>query len=259
MTMLTSSSMVMAQIEGNENELDDDEVTTSQIERKEGQYLLGDYIEIGGVPSCVVYVDETGKHGIAMSFPFFKKKKFLNKAISDFKGSLSPDLINLYTNNIVKTTSYNKKQIYVDLNDKLGDDGEENTKILEQYCIEKGLPLQKTFPMIYCVKQLGDGWYVPGREEIEYFAKFYAGGLGRHFGMNGVKFDKLYKKRCMDERAGIIVKNSFYQYSSSLDKKNGLLMLWRFTVPGFTARTTMEYSAKGVKQTFMNVNGYHKF
>ena len=256
MAMLMSNSMVMAQIEGNEEEDDDDEAPV-RIERKSGEYILGDYIEIGGIPSCVIYVDETGKHGVAMSFPFFKKKKFLNKALSN--NILTQDLAKLYLANIVKTPSYNKKKVCADLCDKLGGDGEENTKILEEYCKENGLPQQKTFPMIHCVKQLGEGWYVPGGNEIEMFAKFYAGGLGTKFGMNGTKFFKLYKRRCMDERAGIIVKNSLYQYSSSIDKKHGILMLWPFTMPGFTARTTMEYTAKGVKEQFMNVCGYHRF
>lgn len=256
MAMLMSNSMVMAQIEGNEEDDDDDEAPV-KIDRKDGDYLLGDYIEIGGIPSCVIYVDESGKHGIAMSFPFIKKKKFFNKANSN--GILKPDLAKLYQANVLKSCSYNKKEVCTELSDKLGDYGEENTKVLEEYCKDKGLSLQKTFPMIYCVKQLGDGWFVPGASEIDLFAKFYVGGLGKKYGMNGTKFFKLYKKRCMDERAATIVQYSLYQYSSSIYKKQGLLMLWPFTMPGFTARTSMEYTAKGAKEQFMNVNGYHRF
>lgn len=76
MAMLTSN-MAMAQIEGNEDDFDDEDEVIGSVERVNGEYSAGDYIEIDGIPSCVVFVDESGKYGIAMSFPFFTKAKFV--------------------------------------------------------------------------------------------------------------------------------------------------------------------------------------
>ena len=166
------------------------------------QKKLGDYIEIGNVPAFVFYLDKSGEHGLAMSIPAFSRgikkvdKLVKNGQISQEQG----DLLNNYfkehkTNSIgVNKKSKELEPVYAELLNRLSDDGKVNTEQIKVFCSEKDISMQDYFPWEYIAEQHGDGWFVPGDNELKLFAAFYSGGLGKQFGMAPLKFGKRAKE-----------------------------------------------------------------
>lgn len=170
------------------------------------QKKLGDYIEIGGVPAFVFYLDQTGEHGLAMSFPILtshdKNKvgkrvdKLIKKGIISAEGLSAADEV-LKTNPLLSQTltidpsiltKKSKKQLFQPLIGKLGDEGRDNAKIIDSYCQENNIDIEHYFPWEYIAKQIGDGWFVPGDKELSLFADFYLGGVGKQYGISNVSF-----------------------------------------------------------------------
>ena len=82
------------------------------------------------------------------------------------------------------------KPVYTEILNRLTDDGKINTEQIKAFCSEKGLSMQDYFPWEYIAEQHGEGWFVPGDNELKLFATFYSGGLGKQFGMAPLKFAK---------------------------------------------------------------------
>lgn len=144
---------------------------------------LGDYMEIDGVPGFVFYLDETGEHGLVMSFPAIsekKAKKWIKKGLltEDNAKLLCPSYNNSGKNIKIEVTSKEMKSYRKDLVPLLGNDGEQNRDIILDYCNKKNIPLELFIGQAFA-KHLGTGWYIPGVNEIKLFAEFYAGGVGK--------------------------------------------------------------------------------
>lgn len=170
------------------------------------QKKLGDYIEIGGVPAFVFYLDQSGEHGLAMSFPVMtsQEKERVNKRMEKIakKAQISAEELGAADEALSKhpllsqtltidsdiLTKKAKKQLFQPLIGKLGDEGRENGKIIEEYCQENNIDMQRNFPWEYMAKQIGDGWFVPGDNELSLFADFYLGGLGKQYSVSNVSF-----------------------------------------------------------------------
>lgn len=170
------------------------------------QKKLGDYIEIGGVPAFVFYLDQSGEHGLAMSFPVLtsQDKAKVNKRMAKFvkKGIVSEEelsaankslsghslLSQTLTIDLDILTKKSKKQLFQPLIGKLGDEGRENTKIIEAYCQDNNIDMEHNFPWEYMAKQIGEGWFVPGDKELSLFADFYLGGVGKQYSASNVSF-----------------------------------------------------------------------
>ena len=97
---------------------------------------LGDYIEIDSVPAFIFYIDNTGKHGLAMSMPavysdMLKKiDKYVKKGLIDKrqaelskKGNVI-DIKNYEESGMLKPK--NKQKLFENLIPKLTEKGEEN-------------------------------------------------------------------------------------------------------------------------------------
>ncbi len=157
------------------------------------QKKLGDYIEIGGIPAFVFSLDGTGEHGLAMSIPAFEEKglKKVDKLVK--KGLLTVEQAEKLKGNLLG--SFNRQgsgikkseELFAGLLDRLTDNGQNNQEQIVKYCEEKGISLRKVFPMQYWAKNLGEGWFVPGDQELTAFADFYFGGLGKKHSL-GIKF-----------------------------------------------------------------------
>lgn len=168
------------------------------------QKNLGDYIEIDNVPSFVFWLDQSGEHGLAMSIPAFDAKsgKKADKLVK--KGLMTKEQATIFKNNPLGKFNgqgiggKKSKDVFTDLIDRLSDNGKTNQEQIIAYCEEKGISLQEIFPLQYWAKNLGEGWYIPGDQELTYFADFYFGGLGKNNSL-GIKFQYHAKDLCSNE------------------------------------------------------------
>lgn len=155
---------------------------------------LGDYMEIDGVPGFVFYVDESGEHGLMMSmFPITANWEKIQTKNLIKEGILTEEHIKKlsFPKNKIKTPKKKLKEYYSDLSKILGDEGEENRRIIEEYCNNNNLPLD-VFEGQSFAASLGEGWFIPGNKEIEIFASFFAGGLGEgHLIDNNMRSNEL--------------------------------------------------------------------
>ena len=164
-------------------------ISTGAIAQKK----LGDYIEIGGVPAFVFSLDGTGEHGLAMSIPAFDAKsgKKVDKLVK--KGLMNNEQATIFKNNPLGqfngegTGGQKSKDVFVDLMDRLSDKGKTNQEQIIAYCNENNISLKDVFPLQYWAKNLGEGWFIPGDQELTTFADFYFGGLGKKHSL-GIKF-----------------------------------------------------------------------
>ena len=165
---------------------------------------LGDYVEIDGVPAFVFYLDQTGEHGLAMSIPAFEAKgmKKADKLVK--KELMTNEQAAIFKNNPLRQFNSQgiggkkSKDVFVDLIDRLTDKGKTNQEQIIAYCNENNISLNDIFPLQYWAKNLGEGWFIPGDQELTYFADFYFGGLGKNNSL-GIKFQYHAKDLCSNE------------------------------------------------------------
>ena len=99
------------------------------------QYKICDICMLGGVKGIVVAVDATGNHGLIMS-------------LEESKADWIAD-----------------KKLAMETNAFYEDDGMKNMKAIETYIKENGKSWN-SFPLFAWARSLGDGWYIPSREEL---------------------------------------------------------------------------------------------
>lgn len=159
---------------------------------------LGDFIEIDGVPAFIFQLDQTGEHGLAMSLPAYNGKdvKDADKLVK--KGLLTTEQAEVMKkNSILKFTnkySNEEKAYFADLVNILTDDGKTNQDKIVAYCNEKGISLADHFPFQHWAASFGDGWFIPGDNELIAFADFFLGGIGRANGLGALAFQKRTKE-----------------------------------------------------------------
>ena len=160
---------------------------------------LGDYMEIDNIPGFVFYLDETGEHGLVMSYPAVSQEqaKKIDKKIKKMasKGKIPEGIPEekikaserLRMAGPSKSISFKeKKKLYEDLLPLLTSDGEKNAEIIADYCKNKNILIQDYFPNQHWASQLGNGWFIPGEKEVTLFAKFYTGGVGKEHKITGL-------------------------------------------------------------------------
>lgn len=168
------------------------------------QKKLGDYIEFDGVPAFVFYLDQSGEHGLAMSIPAFDAKggEKVDKLVK--KGLMTNEQANVFKNNPLGqfngqgTGGKKSNDLFIGLMDNLTDNGKTNQEQIIAYCNENNISLKDIFPLQYWAKNLGEGWFIPGDQELTYFADFYFGGLGKNNSL-GIKFQYHAKDLCSNE------------------------------------------------------------
>ena len=154
---------------------------------------LGDYMEMDGIPSVVIYVDASGEHGLVMSATAHDSKeakvikKYLDKTATRIN-KLSKEGVDLsivdfnYLNLYLTLPPYSdkqyqkmEKQIFKHLENLSGATsayGKENAEIYANYCTENGLDMSIYFPDQAWAAELGNGWFIPGNAELEKYAEF---------------------------------------------------------------------------------------
>ncbi|MBQ0049729.1 MAG: hypothetical protein KBT12_05800 [Bacteroidales bacterium] len=178
---------------------------------------VGEYMEIDETPCVVIYVDETGEHGLVMSratvsYEFATKEA---KRLCKEGGLNKADIYDYVRMNAVDRTKYNKMKKYKPayrqplfdrLMPLLGERGEENQKAIVQFCNDNGLILQHEFPDIAWADGLGEGWFIPGDYELELYAQLYAGGMREEHAMPKAEYYNRYRQLTDGERAGAIMR-----------------------------------------------------
>jgi len=162
------------------------------VAKTQAQYLkVGDLIILDSINAYVLSIDETGKHGLAISQPAIfkgtKKRKAEKKAeeengLSDIYSTMNQKLfvkgLTMKKTAVATTADYAIPEGVIS---KLGKDGEENQKAIVSYCQENGVNIEKAFPFQAWAAQLGDGWFIPGDNELELYATAIYGGVGKEY------------------------------------------------------------------------------
>lgn len=179
------------------------------------QYSVGDLIEKDEVKAVVIRVDETGEHGLMMSLtgPYMLQKfydealaaagdlpddpKAKKKVLSKVSNSSAKDFKAYIKTHFVKLAPH-----YRALSTQLDGDGRHNAEVIREYCRNNNLDLQEMFPAQYWAENLGEGWFIPGDNELEDWSYVIGNGLGK----------KLYK-------GGIVVSPKFYKPFNDLKKE----------------------------------------
>ena len=110
-----------------------------------GRYKIGSLFNENGLKGIVVYVDNTGQHGLIMSLE-----------ANGSRWSKGGDLK-------TETECFDKN------------DGQKNFEAIEHYINETGSSWE-IFPVFEWAKNLGEGWYIPANAELELIAKAVNGG-----------------------------------------------------------------------------------
>lgn len=149
-------------------------------------HKIGEAFVKDGVPCIVINVDESGKHGLAMSLVpkpkalkaakktgehkwFYIQKKLTGKdkkLINEYRAEY-------YNRNKCESLKIRETRFTAPTRTVTSLSGKENMKNVIDYCNDKGIAMEMYFPEYHWAQSLGDGWFIPGAEEIEMFIKIY--------------------------------------------------------------------------------------
>ena len=135
------------------------------------QYEVGDIYNSNGVKGMVVTVDDSGQHGLLIS---------LKESEEDW--TKDDDL------NLVTSAFYE-------------DDGEKNMQAIETFISENGKKWSD-FPVFKWARSLGDGWYIPAKDELVKIWTNLNGGdlkLDKKSKSSWKSFNKIIKKAKGDD------------------------------------------------------------
>lgn len=146
-------------------------------------YQVGDIVSQGTWNALVIYVDQSGEHGLLMSPTALRFGTLAYKLAIKKSGLSEEDFAAQSTLPIMaaglgdeKIRKIQKAMLQENLN---GTKGTENCQNIADYCASNGLPIDAYFPEVHWASQLGEGWFIPGMEELEIYANVIAQGVGK--------------------------------------------------------------------------------
>lgn len=163
------------------------------------KYKIGDIYDKDGVKGIVVRVDDGGEHGLIMSL----------KGCDD-----------RWCKSSVKTA--------VNATDE--NDGAVNMAAIEAYIAKKRLTLDE-FPLFKWAKELGDGWYIPAKNELQTIAENLNGGSLETYNQKNYKnYSKIIKK---NDGKGLILNgmgqsNEFLEMDTSTEAAGNMIYTLKF-------------------------------
>ena len=198
------------------------------------QYKTGEIYDKDGLKGIIVYVDDSGEHGLLMSME------------SSFK-----DWADTGEDKLSTPCFYE-------------DDGLKNMDALAQYIEEKGYTWEK-FPVFEWARSLGDGWYIPAKDELQKILLFINDGVE---GKYQEKYAKALNKSLTKAGAeGIFHKylgqQRFSNMFSSTEADMGFVYQLQYS-KGLT-KVTVKIAENGIKTMHMGKMGdnrsraVHKF
>lgn len=185
-------------------------------------YKVGDMYNQNGVKGVVVKVDATGQHGIIMSLEGSKEKWTSDKKF-DFE-----------TNAFFE------------------DDGQKNMEAIAKY-VESGKASWDDFPVMKWARSLGEGWYIPAKDEAAEIWKNMSGGSGEYkwnmssFVKNDFqKFDHAQREyggaKLVDDRYKIGTQQPYYWYTST-EGEGGMVYSYQFDHSNIKGELTMGFGS----------------
>lgn len=171
----------------------------SSIQFINAQYKIGDIYNKNEVKGIVVQVNEKGEHGLIMSL----------------KGC-----DNRWCKNEVKTAVG-----AIDEND-----GAVNMEAVKNYISSNNLSWD-AFPLFKWANELGDGWYIPAKNELQTIAENINGGSLDKYNQKNIKsFNKIIKK---NDGKGLIMNglaksNDFLSMDSSTETAGNMVYTLQF-------------------------------
>ena len=124
------------------------------------------------------------------------------------------------------------KPLYTELVERLTNDGKVNAEQISLFCEEKGISMKDYFPTFFAAKEVGEGWFLPGDKELEQFAVFYLGGLGKSNGLGVSKWEKQRKLKSdnilVQEALLWITRGQLYSSSMREPKAGFRKLAWTF-------------------------------
>lgn len=165
----------------------------------QAKYKVGSIYNKDGVKGFVVAVDDTGEHGLMMS---------LKESKADWTDSKDV---------LLSTTAFYE------------DDGEKNMQAIERYIEENGEDWS-LFPVFEWARSLGEGWYIPSKEEALLIWKNLNGG-DLKFNKAGAKSWKDMNKRIKKAKGDSFISgNVVRSMITSTEAEGG--KIWGITLTG---------------------------
>lgn len=147
------------------------------------KYYVGQVVPQGTWSALVVYVDETGEHGLLMSPTALREGTLALKFAAKHAKMSVEDFIAQYPVPLMakgekdsKVSKVMKEMMKQNLN---GTKGEENCQNIAEYCENNGIMMDAYFPEVTWASSLGEGWFIPGVDELELYSKVIAKGVGK--------------------------------------------------------------------------------
>lgn len=183
---------------------------------------VGDWFveETTGMPVLVIYVDQSGEHGLLMAPAggYTTKKSLMHdiKSIQRTKKRYNQVLQKRWKAEYVKhKVDFTYMDEYISQSDELFNaviawlpnmplqsdsripeieerkmlrniapemtgNGQHDQQLIIDYCEQNGIDMSYYFYSIDWCQKLGEGWFIPGNEELELFASSFSAGLGVH-------------------------------------------------------------------------------
>lgn len=158
-------------------------------------YQVGDIYNENGVKGIVVKTSDGGRHGLIMSLKFSKDKWLKDKDVKFSTGAFDEE------------------------------DGAKNTEAIAKYISENGKTWED-FPLFNWCRSLGEGWYIPAKEEMNIIL-IALNGDSEKADMKRLKaFDKLIRKAkgkslFYKEKMMPVATDQFLDWLTSTETENG--------------------------------------
>lgn len=185
-------------------------------------YEVGDWFieEATGMPVIVVYVDQSGEHGLLMapsggytqaksipksikSLQQYKKKNDAREQKRSRANAMKHgidvtpmdeyiaqsnelfDAVVAWLPNIPlmsdsKIKELEEKKMLRNIASKMTGNGQHDQQVIIDYCEENGINMAYYFYAIDWCRQLGEGWFIPGNEELELVVSSFTPGIGKY-------------------------------------------------------------------------------
>ncbi len=198
-------------------------VSTTVKAQKVGEAYVKD-----GIPCVIIDVDEDGKHGLVMSLIPTEKamkaaKKVLKKTGVNEKWFYVPntaknkvgdnpdkDYVAEFFNR-TKCEKYEIRGVYL-VKERVTTSlsGKENMQNVIDFCNEQDISIETYFPEFAWALSLGEGWYIPGINELKLHVK--------RFGFNTIGHDETHKIQSAKEMKA--ERNIFNASLENIDNKD---------------------------------------
>lgn len=122
-----------------------------------------------------------------------------------------PKVVNTKASSKIKSGEY--KKILNELLTTNSGDGAKNTANVINYCTINGLSLQDYFPAYYWTTQLGEGWFIPGNDELELMVRSFGiyEGVGKDYPIKASK-ENLIKTFCNEVNKNVVYDVDIYAF-----------------------------------------------